>query len=116
MRAQAVGHSLGRIRRLEATRANIRSRRMSGRCSDNERIRIDAPQATFEAGPEGTVYLPGVLQAAFGQSGSHWRRQIDQGGIRLNGEPAAGYEHAPAKLEGAVLQAGKRQFVRLHSA
>jgi tyrosyl-tRNA synthetase len=76
----------------------------------------EVPDATFEAGPGGTVYLPGVLQAVFGQSGSHWRRQIDQGGVKLNGEAVAGYEHGPAALDGALVQAGKRQFVRLHTA
>ena len=71
----------------------------------------EVPDATFEVGPAGTVYLPGVLQAVFGQSGSHWRRQIDQGGVRLNGDVASGYEHDPAALDGALVQAGKRQFV-----
>jgi tyrosyl-tRNA synthetase len=51
----------------------------------------------------------------FGNSGSHWRRQIDQGGVKLNGEPIGSYEVDPSALEGAVLQAGKRQFVRLRS-
>jgi tyrosyl-tRNA synthetase len=76
----------------------------------------EVPEAGFEAGPDGTVYLPAVLQAVFGQSGSHWRRQIDQGGVRLNGDPPAGYELDAAALDGALVQAGKRQFVRLHLA
>jgi tyrosyl-tRNA synthetase len=74
----------------------------------------EMPEASFSAA-NGVVYLPAVLQESFGQSGSHWRRQIDQGGVRLNGEPVAGYEVPAGALEGAVLQAGKRQFVRLHS-
>ena len=78
----------------------------------------EAPEEMAEAGfsaANGVVYLPALLQESFGQSGSHWRRQIDQGGVKLNGEPVSGYEVAAAALEGAVLQAGKRQFVRLHS-
>jgi tyrosyl-tRNA synthetase len=74
----------------------------------------EMPEARF-APANGVVYLPSVLQESFGQSGSHWRRQIDQGGVKLNGEPVSGYEAPAASLEGAVLQAGKRQFVRLHS-
>jgi tyrosyl-tRNA synthetase len=74
----------------------------------------EMPEATF-APKDGTVYLPGLLQEVFGNSGSHWRRQIDQGGVKLNGEPVAAYELDPDSLEGAVLQAGKRQFVRVHS-
>jgi tyrosyl-tRNA synthetase len=72
------------------------------------------PDATFEAGADSRVYLPAVLQAVFGQSSSHWRRQIDQGGVKLGGEPPAGYELDAGALDGALVQAGKRQFVRLH--
>ena len=64
----------------------------------------------------GSVYLPALLQEAAGGSGSHWRRQIDQGGVKLNGEPVHGYEVDAATLPGAVLQAGKRQFFRLRPA
>jgi tyrosyl-tRNA synthetase len=74
----------------------------------------EMPEARFSA-PNGDVYLPALLQESFGQSGSHWRRQIDQGGVKLNGEPVSGYEVPAASLDGAVLQAGKRHFLRLHS-
>jgi tyrosyl-tRNA synthetase len=75
----------------------------------------EVPEATVEA-KDGMVYLPAVLQEQFGQSGSHWRRQIDQGGVKLNGGPVTGYDVAAAALDGAVVQAGKRQFVRLRLA
>ncbi len=74
----------------------------------------EVPDATF-APANGVVYLPGLLQGLFGNSASHWRRQIDQGGVRVNGETVGSYEVDAARLEGAVLQAGKRQFVRLHA-
>jgi tyrosyl-tRNA synthetase len=74
----------------------------------------EVPEATFEP-QDGVVYLPGLLQEVFGNSGSHWRRQIDQGGVKLNGEPVAAYELAGSALDGALLQAGKRAFVRLRS-
>ena len=75
----------------------------------------EVPDATF--GADGApVYLPAVLQSVFGQSASHWRRQIDQGGVKVNGESPQGYELAPEALDGALVQAGKRQFVRLHLA
>jgi tyrosyl-tRNA synthetase len=76
----------------------------------------EVPDATFEAANGAPVYLPAVLQSVFGQSASHWRRQIDQGGVKLNGEPPGGYELDPGVLDGALVQAGKRQFVRLHIA
>jgi len=72
----------------------------------------EVPDATVAADP----YLPAVLQAVFGQSASHWRRQIDQDGVKVNGEVVGAYELDPDALDGALLQAGKRQFVRLHLA
>jgi tyrosyl-tRNA synthetase len=74
----------------------------------------EVPEATFAAS-DGVVYLPAVLQAELGRSASHWRRQIDQGGVKLNGEPVGSYEVDAATLEGAVVQVGKRQFVRFRS-
>ncbi len=76
----------------------------------------EVPDATFAAEGGAAVYLPAVLQSVFGQSASHWRRQIDQGGVKVNGEAPGGYELDPAALDGALVQAGKRQFVRLHLA
>jgi len=75
----------------------------------------EVPEATFAA-TNGVVYLPGTLQAVFGNTTSHWRRQIDQGGVRIDGEPVGGYEVEAAALDGALVQAGKRQFVRLRPA
>jgi tyrosyl-tRNA synthetase len=72
----------------------------------------EVPEATFPAG-DGSVYLPSLLQEVFGNSGSHWRRQIDQGGVKLAGAPVGSYDVAGSALDGAVLQAGKRQFVRV---
>jgi tyrosyl-tRNA synthetase len=72
----------------------------------------EMPEARVEAA-NGVVYLPAVLQEHLGQSGGHWRRVIDQGGVKLNGEPLAGYDVDAAKVENAVVQAGKRQFLRL---
>ena len=72
----------------------------------------EVPEATFPAG-DGTVFLPTLLQEVFGNSGSHWRRQIDQGGVKIAGEAVAGYEVAGSAVDGAVVQAGKRQFVRI---
>lgn len=51
-----------------------------------------------------------IVQAAFAKSRGDARRLIEQGGIRVNGEKA----NAESKLkDGDVLQAGKRNFVRI---
>jgi len=72
----------------------------------------DVPEVTWRY----QSYLPALLVEAFGESASHWRRQIDQGGVKLNGEPVAGYEVAADVLDGALVQGGKRRFVRVHLA
>ena len=59
------------------------------------------------------VYFPGLLATRFGQSASHWRRVIDQGGVKLDGAPLAAYELPRAEVENRLIQAGKRQFLRL---
>jgi tyrosyl-tRNA synthetase len=61
------------------------------------------------------VHLPALLRAAFGISGAEARRLLAGGGVKLNGEPAAPDELdiGRDRLVGAMLQLGKRRFVRL---
>jgi tyrosyl-tRNA synthetase len=68
---------------------------------------------TTESDP---VYLPAVLKTQFEETTSHWRRVIDQGGVTVNGQVVTSYEVPWSELDGAVLQAGKRRFVRLNKA
>src|SRR6478672_550375 len=65
--------------------------------------------------PEGDpVHLPALLVSGLGvASTSEARRLIQQGGVRLNGEPAEGVDVPREALEGARLQVGKRRFARL---
>ncbi len=65
---------------------------------------------------EGKVYVAKILaDAGLCQSAGEARRMIDQGGVKVNGEALAAKEYnvAPEKLEGAVLQVGKRKFAKL---
>jgi tyrosyl-tRNA synthetase len=59
------------------------------------------------------IYLPGFLSQLYGESASHWRRVVDQGGVKIDGHPAEGYEFDRDDLAGKVIQAGKRRFFRL---
>jgi tyrosyl-tRNA synthetase len=79
--------------------------------------RHEAPEIVEEVTLDGVdpVHLPAFLAATLGESTSHWRRTIDQGGVKLDGEVLVGYDHPRAELEGRVLQAGKRRFLRLVS-
>jgi tyrosyl-tRNA synthetase len=66
--------------------------------------------------PEGDpVHVPALLRAAFGISGAEARRLLAGGGVKLDGEPLNGQDLdvAAVRLDGAILQLGKRRFVRL---
>jgi tyrosyl-tRNA synthetase len=65
--------------------------------------------------PDGDpVHLPALIVESLGiGSTSEARRLIQQGGVKVNGEPAAGLDVPRASLAGALLQVGKRRFARL---
>src|SRR5438105_14156407 len=65
---------------------------------------------------EPVVHLPALLAETFGESTSHWRRVIDQGGVKANGSAITSYDVDTSSGEGAVIQAGKRQFLRIRPA
>jgi tyrosyl-tRNA synthetase len=72
----------------------------------------EVPELALPAGDP--VHLPALLVDGLGvASTSEARRLIQQGGVKLNGEPAAGVDLPRAALAGALLQVGKRRFVRL---
>jgi tyrosyl-tRNA synthetase len=75
----------------------------------------EVPDAVFSSN-DGQVYVPGLLVELAGNSASHWRRQIDQGAVKVDGGSIATYEVDAAMLDGALLQAGKRRFFRLKPA
>jgi tyrosyl-tRNA synthetase len=62
------------------------------------------------------VHLPALLADAFGLSTSEARRLISQGGVKLDGEAVSELDLPRGRLDGAILQAGKRRFVRLNGA
>jgi tyrosyl-tRNA synthetase len=66
----------------------------------------------------GGVHLPALIADVFGGSRSDARRAIEQGGVRLDGEPVAPdvFDLPTAELDGRVLQVGKRRFRRLRVA
>jgi tyrosyl-tRNA synthetase len=70
----------------------------------------DVPEVALPA--EDPVHLPRVLSRELGMTTSQARRLIDQGGVRLNGEPVTELDVPAERLRGALLQAGKRRFMR----
>jgi len=71
----------------------------------------DVPEHALPDGDP--VHLPAVLAEAFGLSTSEARRLLAQGGVRIDGRPVAELDLPRARLSGALVQAGKRRFVRL---
>ena len=84
-----------------------------------ERDRPDViPEATLpeSALRDGKVWLPRLLtEVGLAASNGEARRLIEQGGVRLDDAVLsdAGAELDPALLRGAVLQVGKRRFLRI---
>ena len=81
--------------------------------------RHEAPEDVPEVAlPEGDpVHLPALLVGSLGvESTSAARRLIEQGGVKVNGEPATALDVPRAALSGALVQVGKRRFARLTPA
>jgi tyrosyl-tRNA synthetase len=70
----------------------------------------EVPEASLPPGDP--VHLPAVIAAAFGVSTSEARRLIGQRGVKVDGEPIADLDVPRSTLAGALVQAGKRRFVR----
>jgi tyrosyl-tRNA synthetase len=64
--------------------------------------------------PEGDpVHLPALLAAAFAVSTSEARRLVEQGAVKVDGAVVSTLDLPRKSLENALVQAGKRRFVRL---
>jgi len=63
----------------------------------------------------GSVHVPALVAEHFGTSRSEARRLLEQGAIRLDGEPlsAEALDLPVSELDGAVLQVGRRKFRRI---
>jgi tyrosyl-tRNA synthetase len=86
---------------------------------DRLHVAREAPEELSDHAFSGDpVHLPEVLAEAFGISRSEARRLMAQGGVKLDGDTLSdGDLDLPAeRLEGAVLQAGRRRYVRLRRA
>jgi tyrosyl-tRNA synthetase len=75
----------------------------------------DVPEAPLPAGDP--LHLPAILVDHAGiVSRSEARRLIAQGGVTVDGEVVTELDVPRSRLEGAVVQAGKRRFVRFQAA
>jgi tyrosyl-tRNA synthetase len=75
----------------------------------------DVPEGQLPGGDP--VHLPALLVEHFGiGSTSEARRLISQGGVKIDGQPPSGIDIPRASLDGALVQAGKRRFMRFRAA
>jgi tyrosyl-tRNA synthetase len=74
----------------------------------------DVPEAALPT--DGTVHLPALLVEHLGiGSTSEARRLITQGGVKVNGEVVKELDLPREALEDALIQAGKRRFMRFRA-
>ena len=83
-------------------------------------VRQHEAPADVEEGPlpaGDPVHLPALLVDCLGiVSTSEARRLIDQGAVKIDGEPVTELDVPRKHLEGALVQAGKRRFMRFSAA
>jgi tyrosyl-tRNA synthetase len=85
---------------------------------DRLHVQREAPEdieELFVRAQNGLVHLPALLRDAFGISASEARRLLPQGGVKLNGEllEEGDLDLPVGRLDGAVVQVGKRRFRRI---
>ncbi len=85
---------------------------------DQIHVRREVPDEIAEVqfpAADGQVHLPALLAAAFGVSTSQARRSLDQGAVRIDGEPLPGgvLDVDSAAVDGRVLSLGRRRFARV---
>jgi tyrosyl-tRNA synthetase len=76
----------------------------------------DVEEVSVES--DGAVHLPALLAEHFGLSRSEGRRLIEQGGVKVGGTALSAEElDVPAsRLDGEIVQVGKRRFKRVRIA
>ncbi|MGI9037825.1 MAG: tyrosine--tRNA ligase [Gemmatimonadota bacterium] len=93
--------------------AGERAREAFDRLHREREIPADLPVVRLPAGSEGKVWVAHALKrSGLASSTSEARRLVEQGGVRVDGEPVAEADcHLPPGSY--VLQRGRRRFVRL---
>ena len=78
----------------------------------DHRIPEEVEEAALPAGDP--IHLPSLLrELGLATSGSEARRLIEQGAVKINGQKVLSEDVVRSGLAGAVVQVGKRRFIRL---
>ena len=109
---RALGRAI--VSRLHSAAAAHEAERRFDRLFVERREPESVETHTLVAGQD-PVHLPALIAAAFGHSRSQARRLLESGAVRIDGEVVAvgDVDVFAARLDGALLQVGKRGFRRL---
>jgi tyrosyl-tRNA synthetase len=117
--ARDAKHALARrlVERLHSAQAADAAAAHFDRVFVQRELPDEIEEARFEAG-NGTVHIPALVAEIAGRSRSDARRMLSQGAVKLDGAVLAedDLELPSERLEGAILQVGKRRIRRLRAA
>jgi tyrosyl-tRNA synthetase len=117
--ARDAKHALARrlVERLHSVQAAEAAATHFDRVFVQHALPDEIEEVSFDGSAQ-SVHLPAVIASALGRSRSDARRLLDQGAVRLDGVALSSedIDIAPERLDGAVLQVGKRGFRRLRRA
>lgn len=107
----------GLVVRFHGEGAAVRAQEAFDRVHIEHRPPEDVLDAAFTPA-NGSVHLPAVIEAVFGISRSEARRLLAQGGVRLDGDRLAAQDQdlPVERVDGAILQIGKRRFRRMRQS
>ncbi len=104
----------GIVERYHGAEAAARAEEHFTRVVREHQAPEDVPEATLPDGDP--VHVPALLVELLGVgSTSEARRLIAQGGVKLDGEVVTDLDVPRERLDGTLLQAGKRRFLRLRT-
>jgi tyrosyl-tRNA synthetase len=106
------------VRLYHSVEAGAAAREHFDRVFKAHELPEEMPEAEIpaEAIKDGRVWLPRLLTSTgLASSNGEARRLIEQGGVKLNHEVVkdAGLEVAAEQLAGAIIQVGRRRFLRI---
>jgi tyrosyl-tRNA synthetase len=106
--------ALALVRRFHGDDAAARARERFDTLHVRRELPEEIEEFAFSVNGD-AVHVPALLAEAFGVSRSEARRLLSQAGVRLDGEALdeSSLELPPERLDGAVIQLGKRRFKRL---
>lgn len=112
-------HALARrlVERLHSEAAGAAAAAHFERVFVQRGMPAEIEEAPFTAA-EGIVHLPAIIAEVFGGSRSDARRSLGQGAVKIDGVAlgSGDIDIAAERLDGAILQVGRRQFRRMRHA